>query len=338
MNQSSKIYVAGDSGLVGSALVRKLSKEGYSNLLVRSHSELDLTCQSSVRKFFDEEKPEYILIAAGKVGGIFANSHYPAEFISQNLLIATNLIHESYLHQAKRLLYFGSSCIYPRDCPQPMREEDLLSGPLEPTNEAYAIAKIAGIKMCHAYNQQYKTNFLAVQPCNLYGSNDQSDLQMSHVIPALLRKFHEAKIAASPTLTLWGSGSAKREFLHVDDLADASFLLMNLSDEKFGKLLTNHSIRFPMINVGYGENITIQELSKIIQEIIGYTGNVLWDETMPDGTPIKLLDNSRMKNLSWSPKIHLIDGLKMVYEERFQKKDSKYSRLPVFPEHTLPSD
>lgn len=312
MNKNAKIYVAGHRGLVGSAIVRNLKNRGFTNLIFRTHKELDLTNQAAVEKFFQKEKPEYVFLAAAKVGGILANSTYPAEFIYQNLQIQNNIIHNAYQTKVKKLLFLGSSCIYPKHAPQPIKEEYLLTGPLEPTNEAYAIAKIAGIKMCKYYNQQYQTNFLAVMPTNLYGPNDNFDLKTSHVLPALIRKFHEAKIKNAPQVILWGTGSPKREFLHVDDLADACvFLMENYNATDIGEF----------VNIGTGKDISIKELAKIIKEIIGFKGAIKWDTTKPDGTPRKLLDVTRLHNLTWRHKIDLEEGIKNTYEWFLQQKN-----------------
>jgi len=302
MEKSSKIFVAGHRGLVGSAIVRKLQKEGYTNLILKGREEVDLTRQEEVERFFEKERPEYVFLAAAKVGGIHANRTYPAEFIYQNLMIECNVIHSAYKYGVKKLLFLGSSCIYPRECPQPMKEEYLLSGYLEPTNEAYAVAKIAGLKLCQFYKRQYGANFISCMPTNLYGPNDNFDLNTSHVIPALIRKFHEAKIQGKPYVEVWGTGRPLREFLHVDDLADAClFLMQNYDDEIW-------------INVGSGEEVSIEELAKMIKEIVGYKGRIVFNPDMPDGTPRKLLDISRLKSLGWSPKMSLIEGLKSTYE------------------------
>ena len=302
MEKSSKIFVAGHRGLVGSAIVRKLQKEGYTNLILKGREEVDLTRQEEVERFFEKERPEYVFLAAAKVGGIHANRTYPAEFIYQNLMIECNVIHSAYKYGVKKLLFLGSSCIYPRECPQPMKEEYLLSGYLESTNEAYAVAKIAGLKLCQYYKRQYGANFISCMPTNLYGPNDNFDLNTSHVIPALIRKFHEAKIQGNPYVEVWGTGKPLREFLHVDDLADAClFLMQNYDDEIW-------------INVGSGEEVSIAELANMIKEIVGYRGEILFNPDMPDGTPRKLLDVSRLKSLGWSPKVSLIEGLKSTYE------------------------
>lgn len=296
MQRDARIYVAGHRGMVGSAIVRLLEKAGYKNLLAKSSGELDLRSEEQVSRFFADTKPEYIFLAAAKVGGILANSSFPAEFIYDNLAIQTNVIHQSYVHGVKKLLFLGSSCIYPRDCPQPIKEEYLLTGPLEPTNEWYAIAKIAGIKMCQAYRKQYGCDFIAAMPTNLYGPGDNFDLQTAHVLPALLRKFHEAKETGKPPV-LWGSGKPRREFLHVEDCAEAClFLMKTYSDPE-------------IINVGTGKDISIAELSVLIAEVVGYEGQVRWDCSKPDGTPSKLLDCSRINRIGWCPRLALRDGL-----------------------------
>lgn len=316
MNQNSRIYVAGHRGLVGSAILRKLHSEGYSNLVLRSHQELDLMRQTEVEAFFRAEKPEYVFLAAAKVGGILANSTYPAEFIYQNLLIESNVIHSAYEAGVKKLLFLGSSCIYPRDCAQPMKEEHFLSGRLEPTNEPYAIAKIAGIKMCQSYNRQYGTRFISVMPTNLYGSGDNFDLETSHVLPALIRKFHEAKISDKQHVTLWGTGTPRREFLHVDDLADACLLLMTHYEDS------------EIINIGVGKGISISELADLIKDIVGFDGAIHYDRSKPDGAPRKLLDVHKLTALGWQPKISLRQGIEMTY--RWYVEEG--GRMPKMPE------
>ncbi|HMK50000.1 MAG TPA: GDP-L-fucose synthase [Thermodesulfovibrionales bacterium] len=294
--------MAGHRGLVGSAILRRLQFEGYENLVLRTSRELDLTRQSEVERFFEDERPEYVFLAAAKVGGILANNTYPAEFIYKNIAIESNVINSSYLTGAKKLLFLGSSCIYPRDCPQPMKEEYLLSGYLEKTNEPYAVAKIAGIKMCESYNRQYGTNYIAVMPTNLYGPGDDFDLQNSHVIPALIRKFHDGVVNLRESVEVWGTGRPFREFLHVDDLADACVFLM--------KSYTGSEI----INIGTGIDLTIKDLAEMIRDIVDYRGAIVWDSSKPDGTPRKLLDISRISALGWQPKISLSDGLRDTYE------------------------
>lgn len=301
MKDDSKIYIAGHTGLVGSALVRKLEREGFGNLILRPSGELDLRDGPAVAAFFEVERPEYVFLAAAKVGGIWANSHYPAEFIYSNLAVQINVIHNAYLYGAKKLVFLGSSCIYPRHAPQPMKEEYLLTGALEPTNEPYAVAKIAGIKMCQAYNRQYGTDYISVMPTNLYGPNDNFDLENSHVLPALIRKFHEAKEAGSGSVVVWGTGSPRREFLHVDDLADACLFLMQTYDSS------------ELINIGAGEDITINDLALLIKEVVGFKGRIEFDPSKPDGMPRKLLDVSKMSALGWQPKLSLSKGIAETY-------------------------
>ena len=342
MNKDSKIYVAGHRGLVGSAFIRRLEAEGYTNLITRSHDELDLLRQDQVEAFFKSERPEFVLLAAAKVGGIWGNNTYPAQFIYENLAIQTNVIHAAYINNVKKLLFLGSSCIYPKHCPQPIKEEYLLSDYLEPTNEPYAVAKIAGIKMCQAYNRQYHTRYISIMPNNLYGPNDNFDLETSHVLPALIRKFHLAKLAAAgdwqavkkdevfrgaipedvkraiglesstgksrnysdrqPSVIIWGTGAPRRELLHVDDLADAGVFLMNHYDES------------DIINIGWGRDQSIIELAELVSAVVGFKGNIIWDTAKPDGTPQKLLDVSRLTKLGWQPRITLKDGIRAVYE------------------------
>lgn len=320
MNKSAKIYVAGHKGLVGSALVRCLLKHGHSSLLLRSHSELDLTNQAATEEFFAIEQPEYVFLAAAKVGGILANNSYPANFIRDNLAIQTNIIHASYLQGVKRLLFLGSSCIYPKRAPQPIKETHLLTGPLEPTNRPYALAKIAGIEMCWSYNRQYSTRYLAAMPTNLYGIGDNYHPNNSHVIPALLRKFHEAKILGSNQVTVWGTGTPRREFLFNDDLAEACVFLMNLPEEKFDPLLGSDESSSgvfdpPLVNIGYGDDLTIHELAEAVQKAVGFEGNIIFDTTKPDGTPRKLMDSSRMHNMGWRPQVSLHTGLAAAYND-----------------------
>jgi GDP-L-fucose synthase len=302
MNKNAKIYVAGHRGMVGSALVRKLQAEGYQRLLLRTSAELDLTNQQAVANFFAEEQPDYVFLAAAKVGGIQANNTYRADFIYQNLMIETNVIHSAYMNNVTKLLFLGSSCIYPKLAPQPLKEDYLLTGVLEPTNEPYAIAKIAGIKLCEAYRSQYGCNFISVMPTNLYGTNDHYDLNNSHVLPALLRKFHTAKIDNAPTVEIWGSGTPKREFLHVDDLAEACFYLMQ------------HYNEAELINIGTGEDISIKDLALLIKDIVGYSGELRFDASKPDGTPRKLMDVSKLHALGWQHKIDLAEGIRAVYD------------------------
>jgi GDP-L-fucose synthase len=308
MNLSSKIYVAGHHGLMGSALVRQLRAAGYLNLLVRSHGDLDLTERQEVREFLAQQRPEYVFLAAAKVGGILANATYPADFIGQNLLIQTNVIHEAYRAGVQRLLFLGSSCIYPRSAAQPMKEECLLTGPLEPTNRPYAVAKIAGIEMCWSYNRQYGTRFLAAMPTNLFGPGDQYDLHDSHVVAALIRKMHEAKLAGAAEVLIWGSGTPRREFLYSDDAADACVFLMNLPEERWQPLISDDGTR-PLVNIGCGQDMTIRELAELVAEVAGFQGRLTFDLSKPDGTPRKLLDISRLTALGWKPKISLREGL-----------------------------
>ena len=301
MDATSRIYIAGHKGMVGSAIVRKLQSEGFNNLVLRTRKELDLTDQGQVASFFELEKPEYVFLAAAKVGGILANSTYPAEYIYQNLAIQANVIHQAYLHSLKKLLFLGSSCIYPKDAPQPMKEEYLLTGPLEPTNEPYAVAKIAGIKMCQSYNRQYGTNFISVMPTNLYGPGDNYDLETSHVLAALIRKFHEAKVQGKDYVEVWGSGKPRREFLYVDDLADACLFLMNNYNNS------------EIINIGTGKDISIEDLALIIKRMIGYKGRLEYDTTKPDGVLLKRLNIEKVNSLGWYPEIDLEQGLEATY-------------------------
>ena len=317
MNLNAKIYVAGHRGLVGSALMRQLQAQGYSNIVTRTHAELDLTNQVLVADFFANEKPEYVILAAAKVGGIHANNTYPAEFIHENLSIQTNVIHQSYVAGVKRLLFLGSSCIYPRDCPQPIKEEYLLTGELEPTNRPYAIAKIAGIEMCWSYNRQYGTQYLAVMPTNLYGPGDNYHPENSHVIPAMVHKFHEAKVNNQNTVTIWGTGTPKREFLYSDDMAEACVFVMNLTDEQFKPLLAadrNDGLP-PLLNLGRGSDVTIAALANLIKEVVGFTGDIVLDSTKPDGTMRKLMDSSRLNQLGWNARVQLKDGLTSAYQD-----------------------
>ena len=305
MEKDSKIYVAGHTGMVGSALVRKLKKEGFKNVIFRSSSELDLTEQHSVKTFFEEEKPDYVFLAAAKVGGIMANNIYRGEFLYQNLMIQNNVIHQSYASGVKKLLFLASSCIYPKMSPQPIKEEYLLTGKLETTNEPYAIAKIAGIKMCENYNLQYGCEFISVMPTNLYGPNDNYDPETAHVLPALLRKFHEAKVHKKSAVEVWGTGAPKREFLHVDDLSEACLHLMQTYSGNVS------------VNIGTGKDLSIKELAELIKDITGYSGEIKWDSSKPDGTPRKLLDVSLMSSLGWKYSIALEEGIRRVYEEKF---------------------
>lgn len=308
MEKDSKIYVAGHRGLVGSAIVRALEKQGYTNLILKAKEELDLLNQKAVAEFFEKEKSEYVILAAARAGGILVNRDCSADFIYENLQIQSNIIHQSYLNKVKKLLFLGSSCIYPKLCPQPIKEEYLMTGALEPTNDAYATAKIAGIKMCQSYNRQYRTNFISVMPTNLYGPNDNFDLETSHVIPGMIRKLHDAKIENRESVELWGTGTAKREFLHVDDLADAAVFLMNNYD------------RSEIINIGSGEDLSIKNLAEMITKIVGFEGEIKWDTTKPDGTPRKLLDVSKINKFGWKYSIDLIEGIEMTYKWFLENK------------------
>lgn len=303
MKRDSKIYIAGHKGLVGSAILRCLKDQNYTNFILKTHQELELTNQKAVFDFFEKEKPEYVFLAAAKVGGILSNNTYPAQFAYSNLAIQTNVIHACYEYKVKKLVFLGSSCIYPKFAPQPISEDALLSGKLEPTNQAYAVAKIAGIIMCQSYNQEYGTNFISVMPTNLYGPNDHYDLYNSHVLPALLRKVHEAKVAKSKYVEIWGTGMVMREFLYVDDLADACVFLMNNYDES------------EIINIGTGKDVTIKELAGIIKDVVPYDGEFRFDPTKPDGTPRKLLNVEKINNLGWKAKTDLKTGIKLTYQD-----------------------
>jgi len=305
MNKNSKIYIAGHRGMVGSALVRRLEKEGYTSIITRTSKELDLRNQQQVADFFTKEKPEYVFLAAAKVGGIHANNTFRADFIYDNLMMEANIIHQCYVHKVAKLLFLGSSCIYPKLAPQPLKEEYLLTGLLEPTNEPYAIAKIAGIKMCEAYKDQYGCNFISAMPTNLYGPNDNYDLNNSHVLPALLRKFDDAKKQGLKSVEVWGSGTPKREFLHVDDLADACYYLMMTYNDK------------QLVNIGTGEDISIKDLASLIKDIVGFKGELVFDSSKPDGTPRKLMDVSKLAGLGWKYTIDLEQGIQSVYKEAF---------------------
>jgi len=311
MNKDDKIYVAGHRGMVGSAIVRRLQAGGYHNIVTRTHAELDLTNQQAVSDFFDSENIDHVVLAAAKVGGIHANNTYPAEFIYQNLVVEANVVHQAWANGVQNLLFLGSSCIYPKFAEQPMREDSLLTGTLEPTNEPYAIAKIAGIKLCESYNRQHGTNYRSVMPTNLYGPGDNFDLQNSHVIPALMRKFHEARESGKPSVEVWGSGNAKREFLHVDDMANACVFVMELDDNTYQ---ANTQPMLSHINVGSGEDLTIRELAELVKKVTGFQGEIVFNTTQPDGTPRKLLDVSRLKGMGWSPTIELEDGLRATYD------------------------
>jgi GDP-L-fucose synthase len=344
MNPTAKIHIAGHRGLVGSALMRNLQAKGYCNFLTRTHAELDLTNQAAVEAFMAEEKPDYVFLAAAKVGGILANNEYPAEFIRDNLAIQTNIIHAAWKNNVKRLMFLGSSCIYPKLCPQPMKEEYLLTGPLEATNRPYALAKIAGVEMCWSYNRQYGTQYLAVMPTNLYGPGDNYHPENSHVIPALIRKFHEAKQSNAPSVTVWGTGTPKREFLYSEDMADACIHLMNLPDEQFNTLLGSGTKRVsspagipkgrdfisgqgegdfmpPLVNIGVGHDLTIRELAEAVKNTVGYTGEIVFDASKPDGTPRKLMDVSRLHALGWQESVKLNQGLAFAYRDFLGLRD-----------------
>ncbi|MER2998299.1 GDP-L-fucose synthase [Pontibacter populi] len=307
MNKEAKIYVAGHRGMVGSAICRRLKANGYNNIIIRTSSELDLRNQQAVQEFFANERPDYVFLAAAKVGGIHANNTFRAEFLYDNLMIEANIIHTAYLHQVTKLMFLGSSCIYPKLAPQPLREDYLLTGPLEQTNEPYAIAKIAGIKLCEAYRDQYSCNFISVMPTNLYGYNDNYDLNNSHVLPALIRKFHEAKENGSNEVVVWGTGSPMREFLFADDLADACLYLMENYNER------------ELVNIGTGEDISIKELALLVKEVTGFEGELVFDSTKPDGTPRKLMDVSKLHNTGFKHKVELREGIKLAYEDFKQK-------------------
>jgi GDP-L-fucose synthase len=317
MQADSRIYVAGHRGLVGSAIVKRLQAGGFRNILVQTHAELDLRDQHAVKAFFEQEKPEYVFLAAAKVGGILANDTYPAEFIEENLSIQNNVIHESWRSGVRRLLFLGSSCIYPRDCPQPIKEEYLLTGPLESTNRAYAIAKIAGIEMCWSYNRQYGTRYLAVMPTNLYGPGDNYDLQNSHVLPALIRKMHEAKARGVPEVVVWGTGQPRREFLYSEDMADACVTLMSMKDEPFDAQATQYP---PLLNVGCGSDLTIRELAELVAKTVGFKGTLKFDTSKPDGTPRKLLDVGRLFSLGWRPAVQLDAGIQTAYLDFLERQ------------------
>ncbi|MDA8254204.1 MAG: GDP-L-fucose synthase [Betaproteobacteria bacterium] len=317
MDTHAKIYVAGHRGLVGSALMRNLREKGYENLLTRTHAELDLTSQAAVEAFFAAEKPDYVFLAAAKVGGIHANNEYPAEFIRDNLSIQTHIIHAAYQNQVRRLLFLGSSCIYPKLAPQPLKEEHLLTGPLEPTNRPYALAKIAGIEMCWSYNRQYGTQYLAVMPTNLYGPGDNYHPENSHVIPALIRRFHEARLAGAASVAIWGTGTPRREFMYSEDMADACVYLMNLPDAQFLPLLgqdRNDGLA-PLVNIGVGEDITIRELAETVKSVVGYQGGIGFDASKPDGTPRKLMDVGRLNAMGWRASTPMERGLAAAYAD-----------------------
>ncbi|MBD3797385.1 MAG: GDP-L-fucose synthase [Campylobacterales bacterium] len=314
MDKNSKIYVAGHKGLVGSAIVKNLESKGYTNLIYRTHKELDLTNQQAVAEFFESQKPEYVILAAAKVGGIVANNTYRADFIYENLAIQNNVIHQSYVYKVKKLLFLGSTCIYPKNAPQPMSEDSLLTSPLEYTNEPYAIAKIAGIKMCESYNLQYGTNFISVMPTNLYGPNDNFDLETSHVLPALVRKMHEAKLNNTPQVEIWGSGKPRREFLYSEDMADACVFLLENRNFKDTYEEDQKEIRNTHINIGTGLDISIKELAELVKKIVGFEGKLYFNDSKPDGTMVKLTDPSKLHSLGWKHKVELEDGVRTMYE------------------------
>jgi len=313
MDLKAKIFVAGHGGLAGSAISRRLAAGGYRNIITRTHAKLELTDAPAVRAFFEAERPEYVFLAAARVGGILANRDHPAEFIQSNLAIQTNVIHESWKSGVKRLLFLGSSCVYPRLCPQPMKEEYLLTGPLEPTNQPYAIAKIAGIEMCWAYNRQYGTRFVTVMPPNLYGPGDNYDLESSHFLPALIRKTHDAKAHDASEVEVWGTGTPRREVLYSDDMADACVLVMSLDDERLGALFPDD--RPPLINIGCGEDLTIREFAETVSRVVGFRGRLRFDPSKPDGMPRKILDVSRAKELGWKPHVGLDEGVRLAYQD-----------------------
>ena len=327
MDKTARIYIAGHRGLVGSAIARNLRAKGLTNLILRTHAELDLTNQTATWAFFESERPDYVFLAAARVGGILANNEYPAEFIRDNLAIQTNVIHAAHLNCVKRLLFLGSSCIYPKLAPQPMKEEYLLTGPLEPTNRPYALAKIAGIEMCWSYNRQYGTKYLAAMPTNLYGPDDNYHPENSHVLPALIRKFHEAKISGAKEVVVWGTGKPRREFMYSDDMADACVYLMQLHDEKYTTLLGSDETktgRFepPLINIGVGSDVTILELAKTIQRVVGFSGSLVFDTGKPDGTLRKLQCIARLTSMGWSPRTSLETGLRQAYRAFADKTGS----------------
>ena len=327
MKTSARIYVAGHRGLVGSAIVRSLRAAGHTQLITRTHAELDLTDERATRAFFEAERPEFVFLAAARVGGIVANNNFPAEFIRDNLAIQTNTIHAAHLSGVQRLMFLGSSCIYPKLAEQPMRETALLTGPLEPTNRPYALAKIAGVEMCWSYNRQYGTKFLAAMPTNLYGPGDNYHLENSHVIPALLRKFHEARLRNETTVTVWGTGTPRREFLYSDDMADACVFLMKLADDNFNALLGSDESRTgrfepPLVNIGVGTDVTIRELAQLVAQTTGYRGDIVFDTSKPDGTPRKLMDVGLLTRTGWSARTALADGLRQAYAEFVATLDS----------------
>jgi len=322
MDRNARVYVAGHRGLAGSAITRALTARGHGNLILRTRSELDLTDRTAVRACFERDRPEYVFLAAARAGGILSNKTYPAEFIYQNLAIQTNVIEEARRAGVRRLLFLGASCIYPRDCAQPIVESSLLTGPLEFTNHPYAIAKIAGVEMCWSYNRQYGTSYLTAVPNNLYGPGDNYDLERGHVMAAFMRKFHEARMSGAESVTLWGTGTPRREMLHSDDMAEACVVLMELPDAAFDKLVANDpkTPQPPLVNIGWGEDCMIRELADRVREVVGYRGGIAWDTSKPDGTPRKLLDNRRMKALGWSPRISLDAGLRGAYQDFLSRR------------------
>jgi len=317
MNKNIKIYIAGHRGLAGSAIVRRLQAKGYNNLVTRTHAELELRDQAAVQDFFADEKPDYVILAAAKVGGIYANNTYPAEFIQDNLVIQSNVIHSAYQNKVERLLFLGSSCIYPKNAPQPMTEDCLLTGPLEPTNRPYALAKIAGIEMCHAYNRQYGTRYMAAMPTNLYGPNDNYDLNNSHVLPALIRKMHEAKQRGDKEVVVWGTGTPRREFLYSEDMADACIFLLEQKEARLASLFNED--KPPLVNIGCGEDLTIRELAELAAAVVGFKGNLTFDPSKPDGTMRKVMDVSRINKLGWQRTMQLKDGIALSYQDMLNK-------------------
>ena len=317
MNKNIKIYIAGHRGLAGSAIVRRLQAKGYNNLVTRAHAELELRNQAAVQDFFADEKPDYVILAAAKVGGIYANNTYPAEFIQDNLVIQSNVIHSAYQNKVERLLFLGSSCIYPKNAPQPMTEDCLLTGPLEPTNRPYALAKIAGIEMCHAYNRQYGTRYMAAMPTNLYGSNDNYDLNNSHVLPALIRKMHEAKQRGDKEVVVWGTGTPRREFLYSEDMADACIFLLEQNEARIASLFNED--KPPLVNIGCGEDLTIRELAELAAAVVGFKGNLTFDPSKPDGTMRKVMDVTRINKLGWQRTMQLKDGIALSYQDMLNK-------------------
>ena len=317
MNKNIKIYIAGHRGLAGSAIVRRLQAKGYNNLVTRAHAELELRNQAAVQDFFADEKPDYVILAAAKVGGIYANNTYPAEFIQDNLVIQSNVIHSAYQNKVERLLFLGSSCIYPKNAPQPMTEDCLLTGPLEPTNRPYALAKIAGIEMCHAYNRQYGTRYMAAMPTNLYGPNDNYDLNNSHVLPALIRKMHEAKQRGDKEVVVWGTGTPRREFLYSEDMADACIFLLEQNEARIASLFNED--KPPLVNIGCGEDLTIRELAELVAAVVGFNGNLAFDPSKPDGTMRKVMDVTRINKLGWQHTMQLKDGIALSYQDMLNK-------------------